>query len=299
MVGPILEVVDVHFAYPDGTQALAGMSLTIERGSKVVFLGPNGAGKTTLFLQLNGILRPSQGVVRFDGNDLRYDRRSLMELRKNVGIVFQDPDSQIFSASVLQDISFGPFNLGMSEEEVRGRVQGALAAVGIESIADRPTHFLSLGQKKRVAIAGVLAMEPQVIIFDEPTSSLDPKTAKQLLILLDNISRDGKTVVISTHDVDIAYSWADRVYVLESGRVADARTPQEIFLDEAMLERVDLTQPWIVDVWRELRDNGYLPPNALLPRTKSALLALIRSRLCHSFRITDLVSERAAINERG
>ncbi len=278
MVDPILEVVDVHFAYPDGTQALAGVSLAIERGSKVVFLGPNGAGKTTLFLQLNGILRPSQGVVRFDGNDLRYDRRSLMELRKNVGIVFQDPDSQIFSASVLQDISFGPFNLRMSEEEVRERVEGAMAAVGIERLAGRPTHFLSLGQKKRVAIAGVLAMEPQVIVFDEPTSSLDPKTAEQLLILLDDISRDGKTVIISTHDVDIAYSWADRVYVLESGRVADAGTPQEIFLDEAMLESVDLTQPWIVDVWHELRDNGYLPQNANLPRTKSALLALIRSR---------------------
>jgi len=237
----ILEAENLCYNYPDGTRALTDLCLKIPKGQKTAVLGSNGAGKSTLFLHFNGILKPKRGIVRFDGKDVSYDRKPLLELRKNVGIVFQDPDSQLFSASVYQEISFGPLNLGLAERTVRDR---------INDLKDRPTHMLSYGQKKRVTIADILAMEPKVIICDEPTAWLDPKHAKQTVQLFNEISQNGTTVILSTHDVDLAFSWADYVFIMSDGGVIGEGTPDKIFTDNDLIQEADLDRPWLVDVFR-------------------------------------------------
>lgn len=275
MADYILEANNLSYTYPDGTQALKELCLKIPRGQKTAILGSNGAGKSTLFLHLNGILKPKSGTVKFNGKDVAYGRKSLLELRKNVGIVFQDPDSQLFSASVYQEISFGPLNLGLAEKTVRGRVEQAMTATGINELKDKPTHMLSYGQKKRVTIADILAMEPQVLICDEPTAWLDPKHAKQTLQLFDEISQNGTTVILSTHDVDLAYSWADYVFIVSDGRVIGEGTPDKVFSDDNLIRIADLEKPWLVDVYDLLVKKGFLAVNTDLPRNKEDLYNLM------------------------
>lgn len=271
---PVLEAREIAFRYPDGTEALAGVTLAIPEGKKTAFLGPNGAGKSTLFLHFNGLLRPARGKILFAGREVRYDRKSLLELRKNVGIVFQDPEVQLFSASVYQEISFGPVNLGLAAEEVRERVYGAMAATGVLGLKERPTHFLSYGQKKRVAIADILAMRPRVLICDEPTAWLDGKGAQQVMELFDSFQKDGVTVVFSTHDVDVAYSHADYVFVMKEGRLIGEGVPEEVFADRELLERAGLERPWLAEVFEELQKAGWLEGEPA-PRSRGELLARI------------------------
>lgn len=275
----ILEARNIEHKYPDGTMALGGLSLAVEKGIKAAFLGPNGAGKTTLFLHFNGILRPSRGSLRFAGRDIRYDHASLVELRKNVGIVFQDPDSQLFSASVLQEVSFGPMNMGLSREQVLQRVYGAMEATAITSLKDRPTHFLSDGQKKRVSIADILAMDPAVIIFDEPTACLDPRLKQQVVDLLDRLNRNGKTVILSTHDVDLAYSWADYIFVVKDGALAGEGLPEKVFQDDSLLQRADLEKPWLIEIYSEFKRKGWILNGTPAPRNKKTLLEIIPDNL--------------------
>lgn len=196
-----------------------------------------------------------------------------------MGIVFQDPDTQLFSASVLQEVSFGPVNMGLSKDQVLERVNGAMATTGITHLKNRPTHFLSEGQKKRVSIADILAMDPPVIIFDEPTASLDPRLKQHIMDLLDRINSEGKTVILSTHDVDSAYSWADYVYVMKDGALAGEGSPEKVFLDEGLMGRTGLEKPWLVEIFGELKKKGWLPGGAQLPRTKSQLFEIIPSNL--------------------
>lgn len=273
----VLEVREVSFCYPDGTLALENVTLAIPAGKKTAFLGPNGAGKTTLFLHLNGILKPKRGKVYFAGREVRYNRASLLELRKNVGIVFQDPETQLFSASVQQEISFGPLNLGLPVQKVKERVEEAMAACGILDLQDRPTHFLSYGQKKLVAIAGVLAMHPRVLICDEPTAWLDTKHAAQIMDLFEKFNRAGTTVIFSTHDVDLAFARADYLFVLKNGRVVGEGEPAEIFRQPAVLAAAELEKPWVMDVYEELKRKGWVAGN-FLPRTKQELLLHIRNK---------------------
>lgn len=277
MTVPVIEARELAYSYPDGTFALQGMSVKVTAGQKVAVLGPNGAGKSTLFLHFNGILRPRGGRVLFQGREVEYRQRALLELRKNVGIVFQDPDSQLFSASVLQDVSFGPVNLGLPREEALARAGNAMRETGISSLESRPTHFLSYGQKKRTSIAGVLAMDPAVIIFDEPTSCLDPGMAMKMMELLDELSRHGKSIIMSTHDMDLAYQWADFVYLLKDGKVAGEGPPQEIFLRRDLLARCDLVCPWVVETYMELTGGGLIPVNSPVPRNRNELFQLIRN----------------------
>ncbi|WP_066638326.1 energy-coupling factor ABC transporter ATP-binding protein [Desulfolucanica intricata] len=271
----ILEAKGVEFSYPDGTKALKDINIGIEKGKKVAVLGSNGAGKSTLFLHFNGILKPTKGSIRYNGKDISYKHKHLMELRKNVGIVFQDPDTQLFSASVLQEISFGPLNLGLSKEEVLKRVNEAMRAAEIVDLKDKPTHFLSYGQKKRVSIADILAMEPEVIIFDEPTAWLDPKLSLQIMELFNKLNKDGITVVLSTHDIDLAYSWADYIIVMEQGQVVEEGFPESIFLNEELLHNSGLERPFIIEMYLELVRKGWLTANKPVPRTKEELFALL------------------------
>lgn len=277
MVTPVIETRELTYTYPDGTRALRGINIKLAAGQKIAVLGSNGAGKSTLFLHLNGILRPQGGKVLFKGCEIRYHQRDLLELRKNVGIVFQDPESQLFSASVLQDVSFGPVNLGLSQNEALAAAKEAMRQTGITDLESRPTHFLSYGQKKRVSIAGVLAMEPALIIFDEPTACLDPGMALKTMALLDELSRQGKAIIMSTHDVDLAYDWADYVYLLKDGGVIGEGEPQNVFLRQDWLDRCDLTCPIVVETYLELTGSGLLPVNKPVPRNKQELFQNIRS----------------------
>lgn len=255
MDGNILEAQDLQYTYADGTLALKGVSLGIKRGQATAVLGGNGAGKSTLFLAFNGILKPSAGRILFNGKPLDYSHKGLKELRRSVGIVFQDPDNQLFSASVYQDISFGAVNMKLPEEEVRRRVDTAMVRTGISHLKDKPTHCLSFGQKKRVAIAGVLAMEPEVLVLDEPTAGLDPMGVSEIMKLLKETQRElDISVVISTHDIDIVPLYCDFAYVMNEGKIILGGTPKEVFAEKEAIRNVNLRLPRIGHLMEILKD---------------------------------------------
>lgn len=272
---PVLEVRDVDFSYPDGTRALQSLSLEFARGRRTALLGRNGAGKSTLFALLNGIEKPGRGEVRFAGAPVGYDRASLRQLRRSIGMVFQDPDSQLFSASIREDISFGPINLGLSRDEVRHRVETALAAVGLTALAERPTHALSYGEKKRACIAGVLAMEPAVLILDEPTAGLDPPMAAELVNLLAALHDRGITVILATHDVDFAFAWADDIGVLQRGGLAFHGAADDFEAVGRAFPPLGMELPWVYEVFAELKRSGAISGDRP-PRSKAELLARLR-----------------------
>ncbi len=281
----ILEAIDLDYSYSDGTNALRKVNLSIKKGEKLAILGSNGAGKSTLFMHFNGIYRPDSGYIKYQGEGISYKNKALIELRKKVGIVFQDPDSQLFSASVWQDISFGPLNLGLSEEDVIKRVKQALVDTETTDLQDKPTHMLSYGQKKRVSIAGILAMEPEVIVFDEPTAGLDPRHASEFMMLLDKLSHEGKTMIVSTHDVDLAYSWADQIAIMYNGQIVGHGNPCELFSQPELIKGADLTLPWLIEMHCELVNKGWLPSSAPLPKTKQDLLLNIPTQSNQLWRI--------------
>lgn len=241
----LLELENVSYRYPgQELYALQGASLSIRPGRKVVVVGRNGCGKSTLFLHCNGILKPTSGVLRLNGQPLSYHRGSLLELRRKVGIVFQNAEDQLFSASVAQDISFGPMNLGLDEADVRRRVQVAAETCGISDLLDRPVHALSCGQKTRLALAGVLAMDPQLIVVDEVLGNLDPWMRRQVLAVLDALVRQGKGVLMSTHDLGVARYWADAVVVMSGGRIVAEDAPGKVFGNSTLLKLICPQDPW-------------------------------------------------------
>ncbi|KEH89066.1 MULTISPECIES: energy-coupling factor ABC transporter ATP-binding protein [Clostridium] len=274
----ILETKNLSFKYEDGTNALNNINLKIEKGKKIAFLGVNGAGKSTLFLNFNGILKPSSGEVLYKGEKIKYTHSYLNELRKNIGIVFQDPDNQLFSANVYQEVSFGAMNLDLEETEVRKRVDEGLKSVNMYEYKDKAVHFLSYGQKKRVSIADILVMEPEIIIFDEPTSSLDPKHAKQIVEIFNQINEVGITVILSTHDVEIAYSWADYIIVMKDGKVVKSGEPVGIFKDDDFIKDVYLDKPIVLEVYEKLVEKGYIELQDNIPRNKDELIKILDNK---------------------
>ena len=251
----IMESTDLCYVYSDGTSALKDVNIKIKEGLTTAILGGNGVGKSTFILNLNGILRPSSGKIIFNGQPLDYSKKGLINIRKEVGIVFQDPDKQLFSASVYQDVSFGPKNLKLTDSEVKNRVENALEKTGISTLRDRPTHSLSFGQKKRVAIAGVLAMEPKVLVLDEPTAGLDPKGIYELMDLLDSLKKKLMiSIVISTHDIDLVPIYCDYVYLLNKGEVALEGTCEEVFKRKDILRSCNLRLPRIGHLMEILHD---------------------------------------------
>ena len=272
----ILSLEAVHYRYEDGTEALKGIDLQVRRGEKLAIMGANGSGKSTLFLTLNGVRKPASGRVLFNGVPVDYSRKGLLELRKRVGIVFQDPDNQLFSASVMQEISFGAMNLGMPEAEVRARVERVMEELDITPFREKPTHFLSGGQKKRVSIADILVMNPEIIILDEPAAALDPKHARIIDRIIDELSGRGITVILSTHDVNRALIWADRVILLDDGKVIGDGTPEEIFYDGEALTRTNLEKPSVLEIFETLCEAGVLKRDLPAPHTSGELERYIR-----------------------
>lgn len=274
MAVPLLELDTVRFAYPDGSVGLDGCTLAVRRGAREVLIGANGAGKTTLFQLANGLLRPQAGRVRYAGQTLDYGRAGLRELRGKVGLVFQNPDRQLFSASVYEDVSFGPLNLGLDEATVRVRVAEALDAVGMAAHADKCVHHLSFGQKKRVCIAGVLAMEPELLLLDEPLAGLDHAMREDLLAVLDRLNARGVTLLVATHDVDFAYRWAERVHLLAAGRGVASLDAAQLPEAEAALAAAGVPVPAVARLAAVLAARGLLPPQAC-PRSQAQLLSLL------------------------
>ena len=272
-----IEVKDLTYAYPDGTPALQGVSFGAEQGEVTGILGSNGAGKSTLFLNLNGVLTPQGGQVLLDGEPVSYARRNLPELRRRVGLVFQDPDDQLFSADVYRDISFGAVNLGLPETEVRRRVEDAMTRTGVSALRDKPTHALSYGQKKRVAIAGVLVMEPSVMILDEPTAGLDPQGVSDIMALLRDIRKSlGVTIILATHDMDIVPLYCDRVYLLSGGRMVTHGTPEEVFRRPELLRENHLRLPRIAHLMEILRDRDGVDVNRSAATISAARQEILR-----------------------
>ena len=253
----MLEVKDLKYSYNKDYQALKGVSLKVKKGEMVALLGKNGAGKSTLFLHLNGIYEPDDGKVFIDGEELKYDKKSLLKFRQKVGIVFQNPDDQIFAPTVEEDVAFGPLNLGLPMEEVQNRVEEALKRVGMSGYEKKAPHHLSGGQKKRVAIAGILAMKPEIMVLDEPTAGLDPQGVVNLSKLLDELNEEGITILISTHEVDLVPNYANRVFVLVDGLLIAEGTPKEIFAQPEILEKANLKVPIVTELFQKLEKEGF------------------------------------------
>ena len=250
----MLEARNICYSYGDDTQALKNVNLKINNGEMVAILGKNGAGKSTLFLHFNGIYEPDSGEILIDGEKLKYNKKALLKCRQKVGIVFQNPDNQIFAPSVEEDVAFGPLNLKLPMDEVQRRVKEALKRVGMEGFEKRAPHHLSGGQKKRVAIAGILAMKPEIMILDEPTAGLDPQGAIKIMNLLSQLNSEGITIVISTHDVDSISQYVNKIFVMADGEIIGDGTPKEIFSNGDLIKRANLKLPIISELFKTLND---------------------------------------------
>lgn len=241
-----IEIRNLSYRYHDGTKALKDVFLEVRRHRKLALLGANGSGKTTLLTHLNGLLLPQSGSVKIFGEAL--EKKNLRFVRQKVGILFDNPDNQLFSTTVFDDVAFGPFNMNCSESEIQRRTEEALTAVGIRDLAGKPPHNLSLGQKKKAAIAGLLSMDLELYAMDEPFSGLDPQSVGEFLEILDALHRRGCTLIISTHNVDLAYSWADDIVIIADGRIT-AIGGYEILHDELLLKNSRLELPTLVQIF--------------------------------------------------
>lgn len=268
----IIKADNLYFSYDDEkSHSLNGLSLEIRRGRKIAFMGANGSGKSTFFLCCNGIHQPSSGTLYVDGEPVDYSREGLLKLRQKIGIVFQDPDNQLFSASVYQEISFGVLNLGKSEEEARQEVERVIDEMEITPFRDKPTHALSGGQKKQVSIADILVMHPEVIILDEPAAALDPRHTVMVNEAVDRMTAQGITVMMATHDVNYAFEWADEIMLFKDGQVLMHGAPVEVFSNLTALAQTNLEQPVVLQLFDSLCKKGILKPSLPVPVTLSQL----------------------------
>ncbi len=273
MMEPIFETKGLTYKYNSRQEkpSLDSVDVKISKGARTVILGANGAGKSTLFYHFNGIFKPASGEVLYMGKPLDYSREALSVLRNDISVVVQNPDEQIFSATVEEDVAFGPMNAGLERDEVERRIQESLFKVGMEEYRSRPTIQLSYGQRKRVALAGALATEPKVLILDEPTAGLDPQMSQEVIELVEQLCVAGTTVIISTHDVDLAYSWADEIHVLREGRLIYSGKPEPFFDDHVEVASTGLVMPHTFSINSSVqRIRGVAA--ASYPRTNSQIL---------------------------
>lgn len=274
MTDTILSVKKLCFGYGDAGPVLKNVDLDVHRGERLAVIGSNGAGKSTLFLNLNGVLAPDTGEIFLNGK--RIGKKDITELRRNVGIVFQDADSQMIASTVYAEVSFGPMNLRLPKEEVRERTMKAMEYMNITHLKDRPPHYLSGGEKKCVSIADIIAMDPDIIIFDEPTVGLDPVNAQILEDVLDRLHGDGKTIILSTHDADLVYRWADRAVVLNDGKIIADSAPDSIFRNDTIMRAAKLHRPAIQEIYDALLEKALVPEN-IRPSSADELKAIIKN----------------------
>lgn len=243
-----LELKNLSYAYPDGTPALYNVNLNIRKQKKTAVVGTNGSGKTTLIYHINGTIPAQEGTVKV--MEHLVCKENLINVRKSVGLLFDNPDNQLFSTTVYGDIAFGPRNLKMNQERLEKKVQEVMGKLKIKELAERPPYSLSLGQKKRAAIAGLFAMEPQVMACDEPFSGLDPAVSRQFRDLLDKMIENGTTLIYSTHDVDLAYAWADDVVIMKDGHVLSSGTA-DLLREKNIMEKASLPLPLLAELFKE------------------------------------------------
>ena len=251
-----LSTENLSFTYPDGTQALKNINIKIEKGEKVAIIGPNGAGKSTLFSHFNGLTEPTSGCVKIEDKPISFEKDELLKVRQKVGIVFQDPNDQLFAPTVKEDIAFGPMNLGLSYDEVEKRVEDALKMVGMENYEDKTPHHLSGGQQKRIAIAGIIAMKPELMILDEPTAGLDPDGVEKVLNIMNQLNEEGMTLIISSHDIDMISKYADKIFVLYNGEIIESGNKNKIFSDMELLKKAHLRTPITTEILYNLKESG-------------------------------------------
>ena len=251
-----LETKNLSYTYHDGTQALKNVNIKIRKGEKIAIMGPNGAGKSTLFSHFNGLNEPTSGHVEIDGEKIIFERDELIKVRQKVGIVFQDPNDQLFAPTVKEDVAFGPMNLGLEYSEVEKRIKESLEMVGMSGFEEKTPHHLSGGQQKRVAIAGIIAMRPDIMILDEPTAGLDPEGVDKVLDILNNLNNEGISIVISSHDIEMVNQFADKIFVLHDGEIIAEGDRHQIFSDKELLKKAHLKAPVTTEILYKLKENG-------------------------------------------
>lgn len=276
MHDPVFTAEHIWFSYDDEKNwILKDFSLSLERGKKIAVMGPNGAGKSTFFLCCNGVLKPSRGTVYLDGTPVSYRSKDLLSVRSKVGIVFQDPDNQLFLADVRQEIAFGLLNLKVPREETLHEVGKIIDRLGISDFAGQPVHALSGGQKKLVSIADVLVMHPEMVILDEPFASLDQSHSRMVENCIDQMTEEGITVLLATHDSDYAMQWADEIVGISDGTVVCQKPPEDFFTDGALLAKLKLHAPNVLTIYRRLTEKGILNASLPMPRSIEMLSAFL------------------------
>lgn len=273
MTDPIIETREVVFCYGKGVRpSLDRVSIKIGKGVKTAILGANGAGKSTLFYHLNGVFEPTEGEVLFRGNRMSYRKKALKELRSHVAVVLQNPDDQVFGQTVEADVAYGPTNMGLSKEEIAERTESALQQVGLWEFREKNSLQLSYGQRKRLSLAGALAMKPDVLIMDEPTAGLDPQMALEIMELAEQLHHSGTDIVISTHDVDLAYMWADEIHVLRGGEKLYSGQQEGFYSDPSLTYSAGLLQPSMFQINQTVSEMRGVDPRPY-PQTEPQLIA--------------------------
>lgn len=264
----LLEFQDVHYTYPGGQKpALNGLTLSITATKKIALLGQNGSGKSTLLFLADGLFKPQHGQIRWAGKRLNYDRHSLTQWRQKIGLGFQDPEQQLVAGTVAEDIAYGLYTLKLSQAEINQRLEQTLAEFSLQELADQPLHHLSLGQKRRVALAGVMARQPELLLLDEPTAYLDSVQMVNFLEELERIYAAGTTLLIATHDLNFAYQWADWMFILHEGKLVMSGEAQDIFSQRNSLAELHLDVPILWEVWQVLVSSLSLPNTMHFPKT--------------------------------
>lgn len=272
----IIETRNLTHIYRGKITALDNINFTARPGERIAIIGANGAGKSTLFKHFNGILKPTTGEVLIKGRPI--DENNILDIRKTIGVVFQDPDDQIFAPTVIQDVAFGPMNLGLDAAEIEKRVRESLETVRLNGFEDRAPHHLSTGEKKKVAIAGILAMQPEVLVLDEPTAGLDPGGAMRLIRLINGMNRYlGITTIVSTHEVDIVPMLADRVCIMSKGKIIGDGTPLEIFSSPDLIKKTHLRLPLVAQLMELLQEEGvHVDVKLTIEEARDELLKVVK-----------------------
>ena len=271
----IIKVERLKFSYEKGKEILKGIDVEIKKGERIAVLGNNGSGKTTFFMNLNGVYLFDEGNIYLKGRKIEKNKKDLNYLRENIGIVFQNPDNQIIGSTVYEELSFGLINLGLSKKEIEERIEEISQKLNLKKYLDTPPHYLSGGEKKRVCIGDIVAMNPEIIIFDEPTAELDQLNIKILEEILNDLSIEKKTIILSTHDIDFAFRFADRILVFSDGEIIGDGTSEEIFKNTELLNKANLKKPIVFEIYEELLKKNIIKNCENIPRTVDQLKKII------------------------